>query len=133
MAMRSRYIRPLNQAEAPAPPQTRSQTGPDGSPIVYLSRRLLPLPEQIAMQSTYVVQPGDRIDLVATRLLGDPLLYWLIADANGATDPTQLCAVPGRLLRVPAPLGQPQSTLDQPAAGDPSGSSAGHADDDAEG
>jgi hypothetical protein len=99
-----------------------------------LSRRLLPVPEQIAMQSTYVVQPGDRVDLVATRLLGDPLLYWLIADANGAADPARLCAVPGRLLRVPAPLGQQQSTLDQPAAGDPSaGPAAGHADDGTEG
>jgi hypothetical protein len=96
--------------------RTRSQIGADGQPIVYLARRLLPLPEQIAGQSLYTVQPGDRIDLVAARLLGDPLLYWLIADANDAMDPSQLCRTAGRKLRIPAPLGQGQAVIDQPRA-----------------
>jgi hypothetical protein len=114
MVGRSRYLKPAGRADATPPPSTQTQTGSDDAPIVYLPRRLLPLPDQITIQSTYLVRPGDRIDLVAARLLGDPLLYWLIADANGASDPASLCALPGRSLRLPAPLGQPTVTLDQP-------------------
>lgn len=126
MAGRSRYLKPGGRADATLPPSTQTQSDPDGPPIVYLPRRLLPLPDQITAQSTYLVKPGDRIDLVAARLLGDPLLYWLIADANGASDPASLCAVPGRSLRLPAPLGQPAVTLDQPPA---AGSAGGQTDE----
>lgn len=139
---RTRYPRPQGTIERTAvsnpgttPVNTRSRIGPDGQRIVYLSRRLLPLPSQVADQSVYVVKAGDRIDTVAGRLLGDPLLYWQLADANGAMDPTELCAVPGRRLRVPAPLGQAATALDQPkAAGSTAAAApAHHTDDDDEG
>jgi nucleoid-associated protein YgaU len=32
--------------------------------------------------SYYVISAGDRIDLLADRFLGDPELWWVIADAN---------------------------------------------------
>jgi len=130
---RSRYQKP-DGASASGPSRTRGQTTAQGEPIVYLARRLLPLPEQVMSASVYVVQAGDRIDLVAARLLGDPLLYWQIADANGATDPTTLCAAPGRRLRIPAPLGQSQTLLDQPKADGTTAApaTADHSDDEAE-
>lgn len=48
---------------------------------------------------TVEVAPGDRLDLLAWRLLGDPHQYWRLADAN----PGDLDALeePGRELRIP--------------------------------
>jgi nucleoid-associated protein YgaU len=43
---------------------------------------------------------SDRLDLIAARTLGDPLLFWRIADANLALDPFDLVE-PGRALTVP--------------------------------
>lgn len=45
----------------------------------------------------------DRLDLIAYRTLGDPELFWQIADANNALDPFELTSEPGRKLRVPVP------------------------------
>lgn len=78
-------------------------TGPDGRQIVYKARRFLPLPARVPGRGTVEVRPGDRLDLVAARALGVPEQYWRIADANGAMDPFDLVAVPGRKLRVPVP------------------------------
>jgi hypothetical protein len=106
MARKSRYPRSMNPAQAAAgvPTRVRTMAGPDGNIIRYHARRILPLPETLATHGVYVVRPGDRIDLVATRLIGDPLLYWRLADVNDTPDPMALCA-PGRRLRIPAPLG----------------------------
>lgn len=130
---RSRYQKPERAVAATSLPETRRQTGSKDHPIVYLSRRILTRTDQMVTQGVYVVKAGDRIDLISQRLLGDPALYWLIAEVNGAADPTTLCRVPGRRLLVPAALGQPQGGLDQPktpilAEGGP----AGAIDDDAE-
>ena len=35
----------------------------------------------------HTVQQGDRLDLIAAKYLGDPLMFWLICDANGAIAP----------------------------------------------
>lgn len=43
---------------------------------------------------------GDRIDAVAARTIGDPLLWWWIMDANPEiVDPMSIA--PGTLIRVP--------------------------------
>ncbi len=76
---------------------------PDGTRTVYKARRFLPLPARVPGAGLVTVQAGDRLDLVAARALGQPQLYWRIADANGAMDPRLLVAVPGRKLRVPVP------------------------------
>ncbi len=44
--------------------------------------------------------PGDRLDTIAARTLGDPLLFWRLADASGAMNPDDL-ERPGTLLVVP--------------------------------
>ena len=78
---------------------------PDGTEVRYLQRRLIPQPEQYATLRQYVTIEGDRIDVLASNQLGDPLLYWILCDANGATDPDALTAEPGRVLRITLPAG----------------------------
>jgi nucleoid-associated protein YgaU len=84
--------------------------------VAYIGRTLLPLPSTIKQQSTYTIQAGDRIDNVSTRLLGDPLLYWMLLEANGTSDPASLCMNPGRKIIVPAAVGQGNDPFDQPIA-----------------
>jgi len=76
----------------------------DGAPQ-YVARRLLPDPDTLARAGTYVVRPGDRLDLIANSQLGDPQLGWRIADAARVLDPDELTAVPGRTLRITLPAG----------------------------
>lgn len=106
MSRKSRYPKSMNPAQAAAgvPTRVRTMAGSDGTVIRYHARRILPLPDNLATHGIYVVQPGDRIDLVATKLIGDPLQYWRLADVNDVPDPIALCT-PGRRLRIPAPLG----------------------------
>lgn len=49
---------------------------------------------------TYVIEEGDRLDLLAHRIYGDSLLWWVIADANPEhLFPDDLTA--GTTIRVP--------------------------------
>ena len=48
-----------------------------------------------ATVATHTVTQGDRLDLIAAKYLGDPLMYWLICDANGAIRPDDLVETPG--------------------------------------
>ena len=50
---------------------------------------------------------GDRLDLIAAKYLGDPLIFWLICDANGAIAPHDLVATPGTVLNITTPQGVP--------------------------
>jgi hypothetical protein len=84
---------------------TATVTLADGRQVRYLQRRLIPQPEQYATLRQYVTIEGDRIDTVTNTQLGDPLLYWILCDANGATDPDALTAEPGRILRITLPAG----------------------------
>ncbi|HEY5955117.1 MAG TPA: hypothetical protein VIV60_01140 [Polyangiaceae bacterium] len=43
---------------------------------------------------------GERLDQLAQKYYGDPLLFWLICDANDTIFPEDLM-VPGRILRIP--------------------------------
>jgi hypothetical protein len=76
----------------------------DGAdPIAYVRRRLIPRPEWYVEVGGHVVQEGDRIDLLAAEHLGDPELYWQIADANAAMNPAELTAEPGRRISITLP------------------------------
>ena len=83
----------------------RTWTAPDGSEVTYVPPRILPPAATLPPGTVAVVGAGERhrLDLLAYRTLGDPLLAYLIADANDAMDPFALCAEPGRTLRVPGP------------------------------
>jgi len=82
---------------------------PDGQTIAYLARRIVPQPgaPNYATVNSYTVHQGDRLDLIAAKYLGDPLMAWLICDANGAMRPHDLVATPGRVLSITTPLGVP--------------------------
>lgn len=78
------------------------ETG-DGRHIAYLRRRFLPQGEEIPLLSLHIVAPGDRLDLIAARILGDAEQYWQICDANNCLNPFDLLPETGATLRVPIP------------------------------
>ena len=86
---------------------TRTCTLPDGRDVVYLARRFVPAPQSLALLGTYATLEGDRIDNVAAKTLGDPELFWRIADGNRELEPDALTAAIGRVLRITAPAGFP--------------------------
>ena len=82
----------------------------EGRPLVtYLRRRLCSRPDRFALLYELIVVDGDRRDLLGARHLGDPELWWRLADANGAIDPRTLTSEVGRRLRVTLPEGVPGS------------------------
>ena len=78
-------------------------TRDDGRIIVYKKRRFLPSSEKMPLLQEVTVTAGDRLDLIATRILGDPEQFWRICDANDAMNPLDLTAEPGRVLRIAVP------------------------------
>ena len=80
-----------------------------GETITYLARRIVPQPgaPNFATVAQHTVKQGDRLDLIAAKYLGDPLIFWLICDANGAIDPRELVATPGNVLNITTPQGVP--------------------------
>ena len=89
--------------------RTLSHVTPAGQTITYLARRIVPQPgaPNFATIATHSVRQGDRLDLIAAKYLGDPLIFWLICDANGAIDPAELVATIGRVLSITTPQGVP--------------------------
>jgi hypothetical protein len=82
---------------------TATLTDRDGRAIAYVRRRFLPHGSVMPLLVEVRVAPGDRLDLIAARTLGDPEHFWRICDANDALDPWALIEEPGRALRVPVP------------------------------
>jgi hypothetical protein len=111
--------------------------GPDGQsrPVAYLRRRFVPpLPAAtdaaqgaptlaesgLTVTTTgqtlhaHVVDSSDRLDLLAWLSLGDPLLFWRIADVNPCFLPDELTDELGRWIVVPQ-----GSAAGRPRAGNP--------------
>lgn len=88
---------------------TLQYAGPDGQVITYLARRFVPKPgsPNYSTVATHVVRSGDRLDLLAAKYLGDPLIFWLICDANGAIRPDELSETVGRAIEITMPQGIP--------------------------
>lgn len=84
---------------------TAVYTRADGTVLRYLQRRIIPQPDQFSTMRQYVVVQGDRIDTIANAQMGDPLLFWILCDANAASDPDALADEPGRVLRITLPAG----------------------------
>jgi nucleoid-associated protein YgaU len=78
-------------------------TRADGENIAYLKRRIVPRPDIYTNVMNYTVVESDRLDNLAAKFLGDPLLYWMICDANGTIDPDELTAPSqvGRQIKIP--------------------------------
>jgi nucleoid-associated protein YgaU len=81
----------------------------EGQTISYLARRFVPQPgpPNFATVGQHIVRQGDRLDLIAAKYLGDPLIFWLICDANGAIEPDKLVETAGTVLNITTPLGVP--------------------------
>jgi len=88
---------------------TLTFTTPAGVSISYLARRFVPQPgaPNYSTMAQYTVKQDDRLDLIAAKYLGDPLIFWLICDANGAIDPNSLVETAGRVLSITMPQGIP--------------------------
>ena len=86
---------------------TQTYTAPDGTTITYLQRRYVPKPETFSVIGRHTVVQNDRLDLLASVYLGDPIVYWRLCDANGALAPDDLLAVIGRILNITLPQGVP--------------------------
>ena len=74
-------------------------------PVPYIGRRVIPQLREIPAAARVTIASTDRPDLLAQHALGEPLLYWRVADANAVTDPFELTATLGRRVAIPAPPG----------------------------
>ena len=84
---------------------THTATSSDGEPrtLRYCARRFLPDPAAGTTLLEHSVTQGDRLDNLTARTLGDPLLFWRIADANHSLAPETLCDVPGSRITISLP------------------------------
>jgi hypothetical protein len=80
--------------------ETATLTLPDGREVCYVRRRFLPpvAPGTVFLEHTVV--ESERLDHITARYLGDPELFWQLADINNALHPDELTAEIGRKLRV---------------------------------
>jgi hypothetical protein len=91
---------------AGVPTTTLAVTGPDGAPreITYVRRRALPRPQDHVVLAQHTVEPGERLDHLADRYLGDATQFWRICDAAGVLRPADL-EEPGRRVPIAMPPG----------------------------
>lgn len=82
---------------------TATFTAADGRQITYVTRRFLPAGDSMTTLGELTVMRGDRLDLISTRVFGDPLRYYQLCDANEAMHPDELTDEPGRTLRLALP------------------------------
>lgn len=85
--------------------ETATHTTPEGREVVHLRRRLVPDPDRLVERTRHEVHAGERPDHLAAAHHGDPLAWWLLADANVVTEPADLVEEPGRELRIVLPPG----------------------------
>lgn len=75
----------------------------EGATICWRSPRILPpLDEAPKDARTASVRPGERLDQLAARLLGDPAAYYLLTDANPSLDPLRFVEERGALVTLPS-------------------------------
>jgi hypothetical protein len=86
---------------------TATLQNPDGTTIVYLTRRFVSSPDRFALLQVHIVTQGERLDNIAAQYLGDPTAFWRLCDANSAMRPDELTETMGRHLRITLPEGIP--------------------------
>jgi hypothetical protein len=77
----------------------------DDAPLAYVRRRFMPPRRSVAIAAEHLVRGGERPDTLAAVHLGEPLLYWRIADANAVIDPHELTDTVGARVLIPLPPG----------------------------
>lgn len=90
---------------AALPVFTHTPPGGDGEArtIRYCARRFLPDPAAGTTLMEHVVTQGDRLDNLTARTLGDPLLFWRIADSNLSMEPETFCDEAGSRITISLP------------------------------
>lgn len=81
-----------------------TRTLPDGRTETFVARRLIPAPERHVAMDRVRLDGSERLDQLAARSIGDPALWWRIADASGEAEPATLTGQPGRLIIIPLPI-----------------------------
>lgn len=85
----------------------------DGQAVKYLRRRFAPDPARFAVVQTYRVLQGDRLDRLAANIMGEPLAFWRLADANGCIEPGELEDAQRRIvLTLPQDMAGPAAVDD---------------------
>jgi hypothetical protein len=84
---------------------TETLAAPDGRTIIYIVRRFVPSADGFQLLQLHTVSQGERLDNITARYLGDPELFWRVADANSAMRPEELVEKIGRKLRITLPQG----------------------------
>ena len=76
-----------------------------GRDMPYRRRRPLPDPGAVVPLAMHPVTAQDRLDLITARYLGDPTMFWQVADANAGLDPDTLVGPgsEGTVLVIPMP------------------------------
>lgn len=77
----------------------------EGKIIIYIQRRFVPPADGFQLLQEHAVTQDERLDNIAARYLGDPELFWRVADANTAMRPEELVEEVGRRLRITLPQG----------------------------
>lgn len=80
-----------------------------GEQIPYKSRRFIPSADQLQPLTTVTVKDGDRIDLIAAQVFGDPLLFWRLCDGNDIMHPLELIETIGQKIEVKIIQDEPAS------------------------
>ncbi|MCL1976756.1 MAG: hypothetical protein FWG55_01395 [Candidatus Bathyarchaeota archaeon] len=75
-------------------------TTENGQVIRYKKRRFLPEGEKMSLLQEVTVTAGDRLDLISSRVLGDPEQFWRICDANNAMYPFDLVNKTNNVLKI---------------------------------
>lgn len=102
----SRYTDCKTAVLPPEPGVQKTAAGTDAG-TAYLLPRTSPSAALTAPLARHRVAPGDRLDLIAFRYLGDPGAAWRICDANAALDPEDLVGPDAVDTTVVIPVPQP--------------------------
>jgi hypothetical protein len=80
-------------------------TGADGvqREIVYKRRRFIPDTSGAVTLVEHTVTEGERLDVITTRYVGDPLQFWRVCDANNVLRPEELTDEFGTVIRIAMP------------------------------
>lgn len=79
--------------------ETKVFTDANGREIRYVTRRFLPEVKGFVIRQ-HTVTENDRLDNLAARYLGDPEVFWQLADINNAVRAEELTDELGRRLIV---------------------------------
>jgi hypothetical protein len=85
--------------------RTLTEVLPDGKvrEIRFVGRRFIADVTEQEVVVEHTVAPGERLDNLTARFLGDPTHFWRLCDANNVLDPNGLTGEAGRVVRIVLP------------------------------